>query len=138
MMAQYLAIKKDYPDTLVLYRMGDFTELFWDDAEKAVRLLDITLTTRGQSAGFAVSMAGVPFHALENYLARLIKLGESVAICEQVGEVGVGKGRVERKVVRVVTPRHADRYGAAVRQEQGRPWSRPACQAGAAAWGWRG
>ncbi len=104
MMAQYLAIKKDYPDTLVLYRMGDFTELFWDDAEKAVRLLDITLTTRGQSAGFAVSMAGVPFHALENYLARLIKLGESVAICEQVGEVGVGKGPVERKVVRVVTP----------------------------------
>ncbi|HRN31962.1 MAG TPA: DNA mismatch repair protein MutS, partial [Comamonas denitrificans] len=104
MMAQYLAIKKDYPDTLVLYRMGDFYELFWDDAEKAVRLLDITLTTRGQSAGFAVSMAGVPFHALENYLARLIKLGESVAICEQVGEVGVGKGPVERKVVRVVTP----------------------------------
>ncbi len=103
-MAQYLAIKKDYPDTLVLYRMGDFYELFWDDAEKAVRLLDITLTTRGQSAGFAVSMAGVPFHALENYLARLIKLGESVAICEQVGEVGVGKGPVERKVVRVVTP----------------------------------
>ncbi|HRL97622.1 MAG TPA: DNA mismatch repair protein MutS, partial [Comamonas denitrificans] len=94
MMAQYLAIKKDYPDTLVLYRMGDFYELFWDDAEKAVRLLDITLTTRGQSAGFAVSMAGVPFHALENYLARLIKLGESVAICEQVGEVGVGKGPV--------------------------------------------
>ncbi len=104
MMAQYIAIKKEYPDTLVLYRMGDFYELFWDDAEKAVRLLDITLTTRGQSAGFPVSMAGVPFHALENYLARLIKLGESVAICEQVGEVGAGKGPVERKVVRVVTP----------------------------------
>lgn len=104
MMAQYISIKSQYPDTLVLYRMGDFYELFWDDAEKAVRLLDITLTTRGQSAGFPVSMAGVPFHALENYLARLIKLGESVAICEQVGEIGVGKGPVERKVVRVVTP----------------------------------
>lgn len=104
MMQQYLSIKAQYPDTLVLYRMGDFYELFWDDAHKAARLLDIALTTRGQSAGFAVTMAGVPVHALENYLARLIKLGEAVAICEQVGEVGVGKGPVERKVVRVVTP----------------------------------
>lgn len=104
MMQQYLRLKKDYPDTLVLYRMGDFYEVFWDDAEKASRLLDITLTTRGQSAGFPVAMAGVPFHALEGYLARLIKMGESVAICEQVGEVGASKGPVERKVVRVVTP----------------------------------
>lgn len=84
--------------------MGDFYEVFWEDAEKAARLLDITLTTRGQSAGFPVAMAGVPFHALESYLGRLIKMGESVAICEQVGEVGASKGPVERKVVRVVTP----------------------------------
>ena len=104
MMAQYLAIKKDFPDTLVFYRMGDFYELFWQDAEKASRLLDITLTRRGQSAGEPVVMAGVPFHSVENYLARLIKAGESVAICEQVGDVATAKGPVERKVVRVVTP----------------------------------
>ncbi|MEG0414356.1 MAG: DNA mismatch repair protein MutS, partial [Comamonas sp.] len=104
MMQQYVRIKAEYPDTLVLYRMGDFYEVFWGDAEKAARLLDITLTTRGQSGGFPVAMAGVPFHALEGYLARLIKMGESVAICEQVGEVGASKGPVERKVVRVVTP----------------------------------
>jgi DNA mismatch repair protein MutS len=104
MMAQYLAVKHQHPDTLVFYRMGDFYELFYDDAEKAARLLDITLTRRGQSAGQPVTMAGVPFHAVENYLARLIRLGESVAICEQVGEVGASKGPVERKVVRVVTP----------------------------------
>ncbi len=104
MMAQYLAIKAQYPDTLVFYRMGDFYELFFDDAEKAVRLLDITLTQRGQSAGKPVVMAGVPFHSVETYLARLIKAGESVAICEQVGEVGATKGPVERQVVRVVTP----------------------------------
>ncbi|HSV54232.1 MAG TPA: DNA mismatch repair protein MutS [Burkholderiaceae bacterium] len=103
MMQQYLAIKAGYPDTLVFYRMGDFYEVFYADAEKANRLLDITLTRRGQSGGAPVVMAGVPFHALENYLARLIKAGESVAICEQVGEV-TGKGPVERKVVRVVTP----------------------------------
>ncbi len=102
-MAQYLAIKAEYPDTLLLYRMGDFYELFFADAEKAARLLNITLTQRGQSAGAPVVMAGVPFHALDTYLARLIKLGESVAICEQVGEV-TGKGPVERKVMRVVTP----------------------------------
>ncbi len=102
-MAQYHGIKAEYPDTLLLYRMGDFYELFYADAEKAARLLNITLTQRGQSGGEPVAMAGVPFHALETYLARLIKLGESVAICEQVGEVG-GKGPVERKVVRVVTP----------------------------------
>jgi len=104
MMQQYLALKAGHPDTLVFYRMGDFYELFWQDAEKAARLLDITLTQRGQSAGQPVVMAGVPFHALENYLARLIKMGESVAIAEQVGDVATAKGPVERKVVRVVTP----------------------------------
>ena len=104
MMAQYLAIKAEFPDTLVFYRMGDFYELFWQDAEKAGRLLDITITRRGQSAGQPVVMAGVPFHSVEGYLARLIKLGESVAICEQVGDVATAKGPVERKVVRVVTP----------------------------------
>ena len=104
MMQQYLALKAGYPDTLLFYRMGDFYELFWQDAEKAARLLDITLTQRGQSAGQPVVMAGVPFHALENYLARLIKMGESVAIAEQVGDVATAKGPVERKVVRVVTP----------------------------------
>jgi len=103
MMAQYLGLKADFPQTLLFYRMGDFYELFYADAEKAARLLNITLTRRGQSAGEPVVMAGVPFHSVETYLARLIKLGESVAICEQVGEVG-GKGPVERKVVRVVTP----------------------------------
>ena len=104
MMAQYLRLKADYPETLLLYRMGDFYEVFYADAEKAARLLDITLTQRGQSAGQPVLMAGVPFHALETYLARLIKLGESVAICEQIGEAGASKGPIERKVVRVVTP----------------------------------
>ena len=103
MMQQYLGLKAGYPDTLLLYRMGDFYELFFEDAEKAARLLDITLTRRGNSAGQPVLMAGVPFHSVEGYLARLIKLGESVAICEQVGEV-TNKGPVERKVVRVVTP----------------------------------
>jgi DNA mismatch repair protein MutS len=104
MMAQYLGIKEHHPETLVFYRMGDFYELFYSDAEKAARLLDITLTRRGMSAGEPVVMAGVPFHSVDNYLARLIKLGESVAICEQVGDVATSKGPVERKVVRVVTP----------------------------------
>ena len=104
MMAQYLGIKAEFPDTLVFYRMGDFYELFFDDARRAHRLLDITLTTRGTSNGEPVVMAGVPVHAVENYLARLIKRGEAVAIAEQVGEVGASKGPVERKVVRVVTP----------------------------------
>ena len=104
MMAQYLGLKADFPDTLLFYRMGDFYEMFYADAEKAARILDITLTTRGQSAGVPVVMAGVPFHAMEGYLAKLIRHGESVAICEQVGEVGATKGPVERKVVRVVTP----------------------------------
>ena len=103
MMQQYLGLKAGYPDILLLYRMGDFYELFYADAEKAARLLDITLTRRGQSAGQPVVMAGVPFHSVEGYLAKLIKLGESVAVCEQVGDVS-GKGPVERKVVRVVTP----------------------------------
>ncbi|MEY4364088.1 MAG: mismatch repair protein MutS, partial [Pseudomonadota bacterium] len=104
MMQQYLRLKADFPDTLLFYRMGDFYELFYADADKAARLLDITLTQRGQSAGEPVTMAGVPFHSVETYLARLIKLGESVAICEQVGDVATSKGPVERKVVRVVTP----------------------------------
>ncbi len=104
MMAQYLRIKAEHPNTLLLYRMGDFYELFFDDARKANRLLDITLTSRGQSAGEPVVMAGVPVHALEGYLARLVKSGESVAIAEQVGDVATAKGPVERKVVRVVTP----------------------------------
>ncbi len=104
MMQQYLGIKAAYPDTLVFYRMGDFYEMFFADAERAAQLLDITLTTRGQSAGQPIAMAGVPFHSVETYLARLIKLGESVAICEQVGDVATSKGPVERKVVRVVTP----------------------------------
>jgi len=104
MMAQYLGLKADFPDTLLFYRMGDFYELFYGDAEKAASLLNITLTQRGQSAGAPVVMAGVPFHSVETYLARLIKLGESVAICEQVGDVASSKGPVERKVVRVVTP----------------------------------
>ena len=103
-MAQYLRIKADFPDTLVFFRMGDFYELFFDDARKANRLLDITLTTRGQSAGEPVVMAGVPVHSVEGYLARLIKLGEAVAVAEQVGDVATPKGPVERKVVRVVTP----------------------------------
>ena len=103
MMTQYLGIKAEYPDTLVLYRMGDFYELFYADAQKAARLLNITLTQRGQSGGAPVVMAGVPFHAVESYLAKLIKLGESVAICEQVGDV-TGKGPVERKVMRIITP----------------------------------
>ena len=104
MMRQYLAIKADYPDTLVLYRMGDFYEVFFADAEKASRLLGITLTRRGTTNGEPIPMAGVPFHSLEGYLAKLVKLGESVAICEQVGDVATAKGPVERKVVRVVTP----------------------------------
>ena len=104
MMQQYLGIKKDYPEMLVFYRMGDFYELFFGDAEKAARLLDITLTQRGKSAGQPIPMAGVPYHAAENYLAKLVKLGESVAICEQVGDPATAKGPVERKVTRVVTP----------------------------------
>ena len=104
MMQQYLRIKGEHPDTLVFYRMGDFYELFFDDAVRAAKLLDITLTRRGQSAGEPIPMAGIPFHAAESYLARLIRQGESVAICEQIGDPATSKGPVERRVVRTVTP----------------------------------
>ncbi len=104
LMRQYLRAKAEVPDTLMLFRMGDFYELFYDDARKAARLLDITLTQRGQSAGAPIPMAGVPHHQLDAYLARLLKLGESVAICEQIGDPALAKGLVERKVVRIVTP----------------------------------
>jgi len=104
MMQQYLGIKADYPDTLVLYRMGDFYEVFYGDAELASRLLDITLTQRGKSGGEPIPMAGVPFHSVDQYLAKLVKLGRSVAIAEQIGDPATSKGPVERKVVRVVTP----------------------------------
>jgi DNA mismatch repair protein MutS len=104
MMTQYLSIKAGHQDKLLFYRMGDFYELFLDDAVEAARLLDITLTTRGQINGEPIKMAGVPYHAVEQYLAKLVKLGKSVAICEQTGEVGANKGPVERQVVRIVTP----------------------------------
>src|SRR5947209_17772756 len=104
MMQQYLALKSQHPDMLLFYRMGDFYELFHGDAERAAKLLDITLTTRGQSAGQPIRMAGVPYHAAEQYLARLVKLGESIAICEQVGDPATSKGPVERRVTRIVTP----------------------------------
>lgn len=104
MMQQYLQIKAQYPDMLVFYRMGDFYELFYDDATRAAQILDITLTQRGESAGQPIPMAGVPYHSYESYLARLIKLGESVAICEQTGTVDNTKGPVKREVVRIVTP----------------------------------
>src|SRR5689334_25223663 len=104
MMQQYLRLKAEHPDKLLFYRMGDFYELFYEDAERGARLLDITLTARGQSAGAPIPMAGVPYHAVEQYLARLVKLGESVAICEQVGDPATSKGPVERRVTRVVTP----------------------------------
>jgi DNA mismatch repair protein MutS len=104
MMQQYLRIKAEHTDKLLFYRMGDFYELFYGDAERAARLLDITLTSRGSSAGTPIRMAGVPFHAAEQYLARLVRLGESVAICEQIGDPAASKGPVERKVTRVVTP----------------------------------
>ena len=104
MMQQYLRIKAEHPDLLLFYRMGDFYELFHGDAERAAKLLDITLTQRGASNGQPIKMAGVPYHAVEQYLARLVKMGESVAICEQIGDPAVSKGPVERKVVRIVTP----------------------------------
>lgn len=104
MMQQYLRIKSEHPDMLLLYRMGDFYELFFDDAKRAAHLLDLTLTHRGQSAGQPIPMAGVPYHAIENYLARLLKKGESVAICEQIGDPATSKGPVERQVMRIITP----------------------------------
>ena len=104
MMQQFLRIKADHPDILLFYRMGDFYELFFDDARKAANLLDITLTSRGKSNGEAIPMAGIPYHAADNYLSRLIKKGQSVAICEQVGDPATSNGPVERKVMRIVTP----------------------------------
>jgi DNA mismatch repair protein MutS len=103
-MQQYLRLKAQHPDVLLFYRMGDFYELFYDDAKRAARLLDITLTARGQSAGQPIPMAGVPFHSMEPYLAKLVRMGESVALCEQVGDPAKSKGPVERQVVRIVTP----------------------------------
>ncbi|MEE7547289.1 DNA mismatch repair protein MutS, partial [Xanthomonas sp. Kuri4-1] len=104
LMKQFFAAKSEHPDLLLFFRMGDFYELFYDDARKAARLLDITLTQRGSSGGAPIPMAGVPVHAYEGYLARLVALGESVAICEQIGDPALAKGLVERKVVRIVTP----------------------------------
>jgi len=104
MMQQYLRIKAQHPDVLLFYRMGDFYEMFYEDAERAARLLDITLTSRGASAGAPVVMAGVPAHSVEQYLARLVRLGESVAICEQIGDPNTAKGPVERQVARIITP----------------------------------
>ncbi|NGP52137.1 DNA mismatch repair protein MutS [Thioalkalivibrio sp. XN8] len=104
MMRQFLRIKAEHPDTLLFYRMGDFYELFYDDARRAAKLIDITLTTRGQSAGQPIPMAGVPVHSVEGYLAKLLRQGQSVAVCEQIGDPATSKGPVERQVVRVVTP----------------------------------
>ncbi|WP_115719544.1 DNA mismatch repair protein MutS [Gallaecimonas mangrovi] len=104
MMQQYLRIKAEHPEVLLFYRMGDFYELFYDDAKKAAALLDISLTARGQSGGQKIPMAGVPYHAVEGYLAKVVALGESVAICEQIGDPATSKGPVERQVVRIVTP----------------------------------
>src|SRR6187399_1967996 len=103
MMQQYLRIKAEHPDTLLFYRMGDFYELFYDDAQRAAKLLDITLTARGQSGGQPIPMCGVPYHAATGYLARLVRLGESVAICEQIGDPATSKGPVERRVERAAT-----------------------------------
>ena len=118
MMQQYLRLKAAHPDVLLFYRMGDFYELFYDDAERAARLLDITLTKRGQSAGQPIPMAGVPYHAVEQYLARLVKLGESVAICEQIGDPATSKGPVERAGGAHRHPGHAHRCRAARRPQR--------------------
>ena len=104
MMQQYLAIKEQHPASLVFYRMGDFYELFFDDAKTAAQVLDITLTSRGQSAGEPIPMAGVPYHAAENYQARLLNSGFAVVVCEQVGIPGETKGPVAREVTRILTP----------------------------------
>src|SRR5580765_2358268 len=104
MMQQYLRLKAQHPDILLFYRMGDFYEMFYDDAERGSRLLDITLTTRGNSAGAPIKMAGVPYHAVDQYLAKLVRIGESVAICEQIGDPATSKGPVDRQVTRIVTP----------------------------------
>ncbi|PZP23641.1 DNA mismatch repair protein MutS [Pseudomonas kuykendallii] len=104
MMQQYWSLKNQHPDQLMFYRMGDFYEIFYEDAKKAAKLLDITLTARGQSAGQAIPMCGIPHHSAEGYLAKLVKLGESVVICEQIGDPATSKGPVERQVVRIITP----------------------------------
>jgi DNA mismatch repair protein MutS len=104
MMQQYWKLKNQHPDQLMFYRMGDFYEIFYEDAKKAAKLLDITLTARGQSAGQAIPMCGIPYHAAEGYLAKLVKLGESVVICEQIGDPATSKGPVDRQVVRIITP----------------------------------
>lgn len=105
MLRQYLGIKKEFPDTLLFYRIGDFYEMFFDDAKKASALLDLTLTHRGGAAdGSEIPMAGVPFHAVDSYLAKLVQKGESVAICEQLGVPGATRGPMERKVTRIITP----------------------------------
>src|SRR5882762_8931 len=104
MMQQYLRLKAQHPDMLLFYRMGDFYEMFYEDAERASRLLDLTLTTRGVSAGAPIKMAGVPYHAVDQYLAKLVRIGESVAICEQIGDPATSKGPVDRQVMRIVTP----------------------------------
>ena len=104
MMQQYLSIKAEYPDMLLFYRMGDFFELFFEDARKAAKLLDLTLTSRNKNSADEIPMAGVPVHATEGYLAKLLKQGESVAICDQIGDPAASKGLVERKVTRVITP----------------------------------
>src|SRR3989454_5096494 len=104
LMQQYLRLKAQHPDMLLFYRMGDFYEMFYDDAERASRLLDLTLTTRGASAGAPIKMAGVPYHAIDQYLAKLVRIGESVAICEQIGDPATSKGPVDRQVTRIVTP----------------------------------
>ena len=101
---QYLSFKAAHPGELLFFRMGDFYELFYEDACRAAKLLDIALTSRGASAGNPVPMAGVPYHAVDSYLARLVRLGESVAICEQIGDPALSRGLVERAVVRIITP----------------------------------
>src|SRR5262245_11324836 len=103
-MQQYLRIKAEHPDRLLFYRMADFSAPFFDDARPAAEVLDITLTARGQHSGQPIPMAGVPFHAVDRYLARLVKLGETVAICEQIGDPAASRGPVERRVTRIVTP----------------------------------
>ena len=104
MMQQYLRIKSEYPDMLLFYRMGDFFELFFEDARHAAKLLDLTLTSRNKNAVDEIPMAGVPVHAVENYLIKLLRRGESVVICDQVGDPADSKGLVERKVTRIITP----------------------------------
>ena len=104
MIQQYLRIKADHHDALLFYRMGDFYELFFEDAQEAANLLGITLTARGRSAGEPIPMCGVPFHSVDGYLAKIAQTGRSIAICEQIGDPNESKGPVERRVTRVITP----------------------------------